>query len=228
MPAPRPVLWPWFLLILLGGGGGAAAIHTLYDRPIPIPTGQNRSAEVDEIAAHREAERRAEVEARRVEIEAVKKEVPLAADRGNRKPQRKRRATEGKVVEVPPQLRGGAGPWYDDSAGYDRALAEHVQNNRPLLLYFRTDWCSVCRRFDNAILPAPASQPCLSSVAKVRINPERGAREKSLAKRFGVNGYPALFLVGSVGATPRTLHNGLGGGANPAKFNRSCLAAMNN
>lgn len=89
--------------------------------------------------------------------------------------------------------------WLEDAAGYEQGLTRA----RPIMLYFYTDWCPYCRRFEKNTLGSQAVQKSLSGFTWVRVNPEKGAREESLAQQFRVDGYPSVYLV-APGGKPKT------------------------
>ncbi len=84
--------------------------------------------------------------------------------------------------------------WYEDASGYQDAVAEARDTHKPMTVYFRTDWCPYCRRLDSELLSSGPVIAYLRSVVKVRINPEAGAVEREIARRYGVTGYPSLYL----------------------------------
>ena len=84
--------------------------------------------------------------------------------------------------------------WYEGASGYQDAVAEARDTHKPMTVYFRTDWCPYCRRLDSELLSSGPVIAYLRSVVKVRINPEAGALEEQIARRYGVTGYPSLYL----------------------------------
>jgi len=68
------------------------------------------------------------------------------------------------------------------------------EENKPVLVYFYTDWCPYCREFDDELVAAPEVDTYLRDIVAVRINPELGVAEAELARRYGINGFPALYL----------------------------------
>ncbi len=95
------------------------------------------------------------------------------------------------------QAAGRQGPpssWREGAAGYRQASAEAAQLQRPLLVYFRTDWCPYCRELERELLSSGEVETYLRQLSRVRVNPEAGADEDRLARAYGVDGYPALFL----------------------------------
>lgn len=84
--------------------------------------------------------------------------------------------------------------WYENASGYQDAVAEARDTHKPMTVYFRTDWCPYCQRLDRDLLSSGPVIAYLRSVVKVRINPEVGAAENAIARRYGVTGYPSLYL----------------------------------
>lgn len=65
-----------------------------------------------------------------------------------------------------------------------------------MVVYFYTDWCGYCRRFEEQVLYTPEVDRFLSHVmVRVRVNPETGSQERAIANGYAVNGYPSFFLV---------------------------------
>lgn len=88
-------------------------------------------------------------------------------------------------------------PWYEQSAGFETAETEWEKKQLPMMVYFYTDWCSYCRRFDSGLLVDPSVRQQLKHVIKVRINPEKGVEEEKIAQKYGVKGYPSVFVLAS-------------------------------
>jgi thiol-disulfide isomerase/thioredoxin len=85
--------------------------------------------------------------------------------------------------------------WREGAGGYESAGYEHGMLGKPLVVYFYADWCGYCRRFDRELLQTEEVARCLDRVVRVRVAPEKGGRDKTLADLFGVNGYPSFFVV---------------------------------
>lgn len=88
-----------------------------------------------------------------------------------------------------------AGPWREGASGHWAAFKDQEKDNAPLFVYFRTEWCSVCKKLDQDALASKKVTEYLETFAKVRINPENGKGEEVLAKEYGVKGYPGLYIV---------------------------------
>jgi thiol:disulfide interchange protein len=114
-------------------------------------------------------------------------------------------AAAGAALAAQAQASGAAAPssaWREGAAGYRQAAAEALQLGRPLLVYFRTDWCPYCRELERTLLANGEVEAYLRQLARARVNPEAGADEERLAQAYGVDGYPALFVQGEPGAPP--------------------------
>jgi len=94
---------------------------------------------------------------------------------------------DGKSVRMPHV-------WYEGASGYASAMEEARQDHRVVAVYFYTDWCHYCRELEDKLLQTPAVQEHLTAVVKVKINPESGAEEEELARRYGIEGYPSFFI----------------------------------
>lgn len=84
--------------------------------------------------------------------------------------------------------------WLDNANGYARGRDQAAHSSKPMVIYFYTDWCPYCRKFEKNTLIQPEVQKVLSSFVKVRINPEKGSREGQIADQYHVDGYPAVFF----------------------------------
>ena len=96
--------------------------------------------------------------------------------------------------------------WYRGASEYVKAEADQRQLGAPLIVYFYTDWCSYCKKFDRDILTSPEVNQFMSSVVKVRVNPEAGQDEAALASQYGVTGYPSIFVVDAQTGRPRKVY----------------------
>lgn len=89
---------------------------------------------------------------------------------------------------------GFAGDWLDGANGYARGMEQAQSTGKPMLVYFYTDWCPYCRKFENNLLPQPEVKKALENFIQIRINPEKGAREGRLADQYRVRGYPSVYF----------------------------------
>src|SRR5688572_15927580 len=86
--------------------------------------------------------------------------------------------------------------WFKGAANFEKAMQVHRELNVPLVVYFYVDWCPYCHSLENEYFPAAAMRDYLRGVVKIRINPELTRTDRELANLFGIDGYPAFFVVG--------------------------------
>jgi len=99
--------------------------------------------------------------------------------------------------------------WLDGAEGWKEGMGRHQQLEAPLLVYFRTDWCPHCQRFDE-MLAEPEVRKGLERMMKVVMNPENSPEEQRLFREaYGLDAFPALVLHPADGSAPRRLsHRG--------------------
>ena len=84
--------------------------------------------------------------------------------------------------------------WFEGADGFEQALEVAKQDQKPLLVYFRTDWCPYCKQFEKQLLSDSKVLRFTEDVVKVTINPEVGSDENRLAAAYSVRGFPAIFM----------------------------------
>lgn len=84
--------------------------------------------------------------------------------------------------------------WHEGASDFADAFARARAAGQPVLVYFYADWCGYCRQLESELLYQPEVEESLSFLVKVRINPDHGPAEQDLARRYGVRGYPAVFV----------------------------------
>jgi len=84
--------------------------------------------------------------------------------------------------------------WYEGASGYAMAMEKARQDHRAVAVYFYTDWCPYCRQLESELLRTREVEEHLTTVVKVKINPESGAEEGEIARRYGIQGYPSFFI----------------------------------
>lgn len=84
--------------------------------------------------------------------------------------------------------------WSHGASGYNDAIQEAKNEGKPLILYFHTEWCKWSKKMNNDYLASYNVKDFLRDIPKVEINPDKGADEKALTKKYNVTGYPS-FLV---------------------------------
>ena len=93
--------------------------------------------------------------------------------------------------------------WLEGAEGFAQAFDEANPEGQAVLLYFYADWCGYCRQLESKLFEQPAVRNYTQTLVKIRINPEQGARERELAERYGVRGYPAVFVHAPGSPRPR-------------------------
>ena len=66
---------------------------------------------------------------------------------------------------------------------FKEAFEMNKKQAKPFLIDIYTDWCGYCRKFNKNILAKPEVQKALSGFIKIRVNPERGARENQITEQ---------------------------------------------
>ena len=84
--------------------------------------------------------------------------------------------------------------WYEGAEGFEQAIREAQREEKPIFVYFRTDWCPYCRQFEDELLDTEEVELFLRKVVRVTVNPESGPGEMQIASSYGVQGYPAMFV----------------------------------
>jgi thiol:disulfide interchange protein len=84
--------------------------------------------------------------------------------------------------------------WYEGAAGYELAVEEARSTQKPMMVYFRTDWCGYCKQFESVLLSSEVVQSYFDEVITVTINPETGNGEAKLALAYQVEAFPAIFI----------------------------------
>lgn len=99
------------------------------------------------------------------------------------------------VLLFPPQIMAyNFYGWSHGASGYNDAVQAAKNEDKPLVLYFHTEWCKWSKKMNDDYLASYDVSAFLSDIPKVEINPDEGADEKSLAQKHNITGYPS-FLV---------------------------------
>ena len=84
--------------------------------------------------------------------------------------------------------------WYQGAEGYNQAVDEYQRTNRPMVVYINVGWCPYCRRFEQDVLSSPLVMDFLKDKIKVSVDPDHGSREKGIAMKYRIRGFPSFFL----------------------------------
>lgn len=113
-------------------------------------------------------------------------------------PQPVRPAIPDPAVEKPQQPEARwvdpDSTWFTEATGFEQGFERARRKNQAVLVYFHTDWCGYCRQLERELLDRAIVQEYTKYLVKIKINPEKGARERALANRYGVRGYPSVFV----------------------------------
>lgn len=85
--------------------------------------------------------------------------------------------------------------WYHGASGYERAVNEQKASGKPILLYFHTDWCGWCKKLESDVFTSNAFDSRFGSALKVKVNPDDSRAERELTSRYGVRGYPTVYVI---------------------------------
>jgi thiol:disulfide interchange protein len=85
--------------------------------------------------------------------------------------------------------------WLEGADGMVEAARLFEEEARPIFVYFYTDWCPYCRQFERELLSTEAVEDYIDGIVAVRINPENGPTEAEMSRRYGVQGFPMLFML---------------------------------
>jgi len=80
------------------------------------------------------------------------------------------------------------------------------------MIDFYTDWCGWCKRLDRDTFPDKTVIKLLQNFIPLKLNAERAGR--SLARRYGVRGYPTILFLDHKGK----LIGRIGGYLKPGPF----------
>ena len=114
--------------------------------------------------------------------------------------------------------------WYEGFSGYQQAVAEQRTTGKPLALFFYTDWCDSCKKLRNTVLSSNEFSTYKSQLIALKINPEYGAQEKSIADQFGVFSYPTFIILKADSAKPHYVRKT--NDITPSEFIQACNVAI--
>lgn len=114
--------------------------------------------------------------------------------------------------------------WHENAPGFQAALDLQKTSHKAIAVFFHTDWCANCKNLRERVLSSPEFDQYLKNVIPVKINPVTGLKERKLADKYGVLGYPTFLIVEPDSQTVtriRTSQN-----ITPQQFIDQCKAAQ--
>ena len=114
--------------------------------------------------------------------------------------------------------------WHSGAKGYSSALEQQQLTNKPIALFFHTDWCSSCKNLRETVLSSKEFERFSQNLIPVKINPESGVAERRIADKYGVMGYPTFLIITDNFTSVKAVRTQLNMPAK--KFIDSCKAAL--
>jgi len=114
--------------------------------------------------------------------------------------------------------------WNSGLSGFITSMEEQRDSNKPIALFFYTDWCPNCKKLREDILSSPEVRALMTQWIPVKINPENGPLENQLAEEFGVFGYPTFIVLPGGDEKPVLIRKT--SNISPAEFVEQCRQAL--
>lgn len=114
--------------------------------------------------------------------------------------------------------------WKEGVAGYVSSMRDQKVSNKPIILFFYTDWCPNCKTLRENILSTIEVQNFIGELLPVKINPENGPLENQLSEEFGVFGYPTIIVLPNGDKPPTTIKRTAN--ITPTQFIEQCREAL--
>jgi len=114
--------------------------------------------------------------------------------------------------------------WESGAPGYRNAMNQRAQNNKPVLLFFHTEWCQSCKELKSNVLGQQATIEYLNNFNIVQINPEANRDNQIVADQYSVNGFPTLIMVDNI--SNKNVRLAISGKTSAEKFKAACENAL--
>src|SRR4051794_5692356 len=79
---------------------------------------------------------------------------------------------------------GHASAWTENSAGYEKAMADQAETGVPVVVYFTAEWCPHCKELNKEVLDNKDVGKFLAPFGKVMVHSEDTKQDEALGKRF--------------------------------------------
>lgn len=93
--------------------------------------------------------------------------------------------------------RGGVA-FEPGTPAFSDVLAKAKAQSKPVFIDFSTEWCGWCKRLDKDTFSRPEVGEAMTAFVNVHVDAEKG-EGVSLAKKYGVTGFPTLVVVDAAG-----------------------------
>lgn len=113
--------------------------------------------------------------------------------------------------------------WKEGAQGYIEGVREQKSNEKPIALFFYTDWCTNCENLRETVLSTKEVSSYMKDYIPIKINPEKGAVENQISTEFNVIGYPTIIIIPKDGAAKRIRKTS---NISPAQFIEQCKSAV--
>lgn len=115
--------------------------------------------------------------------------------------------------------------WKEGIAGYITSMRDQKESNKPVALFFYTDWCPNCRKLREDVLSTPEVANFVNdNLLPVKINPEKGPLENQISEEFGIIGYPTVIIIPGLDKPPVTIRRT--SNITPSQFIEQCRQAL--
>ncbi len=74
-------------------------------------------------------------------------------------------------------------------------MTQATDEGKPLILYLNNAGCKWCNRLNTEYLSSYEIENFLFDIPKVNINPDKGAAELALSRKYGVRGFPSFLVL---------------------------------
>lgn len=114
--------------------------------------------------------------------------------------------------------------WKEGVPGYISSIRTQKENNKPIALFFYTDWCPNCKKLREEVLSSVEVTDYMNDFLPVKINPEKGPLENQISEEFGIIGYPTVIIIPSRDKAPIAIRRT--SNITPTQFIAQCRQAL--
>jgi hypothetical protein len=105
----------------------------------------------------------------------------------------------------PPGAEYNDRDWLENSDGHRQAVECQNKFDVQMLIFFYTDWNESCEFLWEELLNTSDFKNQTKTIIKVRINPERGKEEGTIAAKYNLRKYPSTFMIDKPHAAARRI-----------------------